>query len=77
MNMEGKVVGVLAALSLGNRVRLEGPPQGDIAGLATEGVVDCDICNNGGAVWPEEMDVSMLVGVGVRREMGTREGRGG
>ena len=52
LDVEGKVAGVLAALGLSNGVGLEGPPLGGVASLATEGVVDGDVSDDGGAVQP-------------------------
>jgi len=77
LDVEGKVPGVLAALGVGQGVGFEGAPEGGIAGLATEGVGDGHVSNDGGAVAEEELDVGVLVGVGVEREVGPREGRRG
>jgi len=77
LDVEGKVPGVLAALGVGQGVGFEGAPEGGVAGLAMEGVCDGHVSNDGGAVAQKELDVGVLVGVGVEREVGPREGRRG
>ena len=69
LGMESKVLGVLAALGLGNGVGLESPPgTGRCRWSCHRRVVDCDVSDYGWAVGPEELDVCMLVGVRVQVE---------
>ena len=74
LEVEGKVPGVLATLSVGQSVGFESAPKRGVAGLATKGVCDGHVGDDGRAVAQEELDVGVLVGVRVEREVGSREG---